>query len=266
MPSMPKTLVRLALPKVTLCAVSSSNVKATLMALEESLAKIEFAEALLLTDSDASLLRAEASASIRIVQIEPIRSSQAYSDFILSNLADFIRTDHCLIVQWDGHVLDAARWRDEFLDYDYLGASWPQFGDTRAVGNGGFSLRSKRLLEACREEVFTQHHPEDIAICHTNREFLEQRGLNFAPVGVANQFAAERAGDPATSFGYHGVFLMPEVLGPDRFWDIYQELDDRATLTRDFGALIRVMLRSNKGIRRCLKMAADSMVGLLGRR
>ena len=47
-------------------------------------------------------------------------------------------------------MLDGAAWRPEFLDYDYIGAVWPHVLDKYNVGNGGFSLRSKALLEACR--------------------------------------------------------------------------------------------------------------------
>ena len=58
--------------------------------------------------------------------------------------------------------------------------------------------------------------------------------MRFAPVELADAFAAERAGYPAASFGYHGVFLMPQVLGAERFWHLYEELDERGSLHRDY--------------------------------
>jgi hypothetical protein len=242
-----------------LCAVSSSNLKATVQAMKTSLAQIEFAEALLFTDRDPASLGLDETSDIRVMPIDPILSSQAYSRFILDELADHIASDHCLIVQWDGHVIDASRWQDAFLDYDYIGASWPQFGDGHDVGNGGFSLRSRRLMEACRHPGFECHHPEDLAIGRTNRAFLEQQGLRFAPSNLADQFAAERRGDPAETFGFHGVFLMPRVLGSEGFWHVYKSLSDCGTLWIDFGTLLHMVARGQGGLARALTLLRDRL-------
>ncbi|MEE4451716.1 DUF5672 family protein [Novosphingobium resinovorum] len=246
----PGSETRLALPQVTLCAVTSVNVAATLRALETSLQQIDFAACKLLTD--ASVLPRHPQ--IEIVPIRRIGSSAAYSDFLL---AEHVETSHCLVAQWDGHVLDAGRWRPQFLDYDYIGASWPQFGDGHDVGNGGFSLRSRRLMEACRMPQFTPLHPEDVAIGRANRGWLEQQGLRFAPRDLADIFAAERAGDVGTAFGYHGVFNMPRAIGVDRFWAVYRELDSLGTIRPDFGSLLWAVGRRRHGVRRALRMIAD---------
>lgn len=250
--AMPAYAPRPLLRDVTLCAVSSSNVAATILALDASLAEIKVAETLLFTDVDPATLGVAVPDAIRIVPIEHIGSSAAYSRFILERLVDYVGTSHCLIIQWDGHVVDGSRWRDEFLEYDYIGASWPQFNDGHAVGNGGFSLRSRRLMESCRRRDFISHHPEDAAIGRTNRVMLEQLGLRFASVDLADRFSAERAGDPASAFGYHGVFLMPRVLGAERFWSLYRTLDDHATLWHDFGDLLRVVVQGRRGVWRGL--------------
>lgn len=232
---------RLRLESVTLCAVSSSNIKATVKAMEASLAQVRFADAILLTHQDAGSMGLDDTSPIRVIRIDPIRSSSSYSRFLLEELPDHISTNHCLIVQWDGHVIDAGRWKDEFLDYDYIGASWPQFDDGYEVGNGGFSLRSRRLMEACRKSLFQAHHPEDVAIGRTNRALLESLGLRFAPVELADQFSAERASDPTKTFGYHGVFLMPDAIGIDRFWEIYLDLDDLSTTRDDWLSLLKAI-------------------------
>lgn len=248
---------RRRLETVTLCAVSSSNMEATVLAMKASLAQIKFAEALLFTDRDAGSLGLDESSEIRVVPIRPIRSSEAYSHFMLNDLAAHIATDYALIVQWDGHVIDAGRWQDGFLDYDYIGASWPQFDDGHDVGNGGFSLRSRRLMEACRQPGFERHHPEDLAIGRTNRTFLENLGLRFAPAEIANQFSAERASDPARTFGYHGVFLMPQVLGVEGFWAISQNLSDRTTLWIDYRDMIKQVFEGRGGFKRALILACQ---------
>ena len=244
---------RLSLPQVTLCAASSVNVAATLRALEACLEQVDFADCLLLTDRPVISSNSE----IRIVPIAPLKSSAAYSDFLLSKLMDHIATSHCLVAQWDGHVVDAQRWQPEFLEYDYIGASWPQFDDGHDVGNGGFSLRSRRLMELCRDAAFVPFHPEDVAIGRTNRSWLEEQGLRFAPRELADLFAAERAGDLRTTFGYHGVWNMPLAIGTEAFWKVYCELDDRSTFRRDFFRLLNEMRAGRRAMRRMVRMTLD---------
>lgn len=239
---------RLELPQVTLIAVTSVNISATISALNESMARIGFGSAKLLTDRAPAQL----PEGIEWVPIARLASAQGYSDFILDHLADHVATPHCLLVQWDGHVIDAGRWIPEFLDHDYVGASWPQFSDGHDVGNGGFSLRSRALLEACRATGFRPSHPEDLAIGRHNRNWLEAQGLRFAPRALADTFAAERAGNPSTSFGYHGVWQMPGILGRQKFWQIYLSLDERGSIRHDFYSLLRQVARGKGGAKRAL--------------
>lgn len=244
---------RLHLPQVTLCAVSSVNVAATIQALEISLAQVDVAAALLLTDSPVTT----SHPGITVVPIAPVTSSQAYSDFILTQLVDHVATSHCLVIQWDGHVLDASRWHPDFLAYDYIGASWPQFDDGHDVGNGGFSLRSRRLMQLCRESAFHPSHPEDVAIARINRTWLDDQAISFAPRALADQFAAERAGDVTASFGYHGAWLMPQAVGIEPFWSLYCELDDRGTIRHDFSAILKQIRQGRGGWKRALRLALD---------
>lgn len=244
---------RLALPQVTLCAVTSVNVPATLRALELCLAQIDFAACKLFTDVPVRPDHPE----IAVMPIPRIDSSAAYSEFVLSRMVNYVATSHCLVVQWDGHVLDAARWRPEFLEYDYIGASWPQFDDGHDVGNGGFSLRSRRLMEACKEGQFKLFHPEDIAIGRANRRWLEGRGMHFAPRALADLFATERSGRLEESFGYHGVWNMPRALGVKAFWRVYRDLDDRATVRHDFASILRDVGHGSGGLWRMARMIFD---------
>ena len=249
--------LRLALPQVTLCAATSVNVAATIRALEVSLDQIDVAACKLFTDAP---VRPD-HPWIEVVPIAPLRSSAAYSDFLLRHMVNHVETSHCLVAQWDGHVLNAARWRAEFLDYDYIGASWPQFGDGHDVGNGGFSLRSRRLMAACREPGFTPLHPEDIAIGRTNRTWLVWWVMRFATPALAYIFWAERAGDPGATFGYHGVWHMPRAIGVEPFWRLYRGLDDRATIRHDFAAISRDIGQGGGGIGRRLRLLLDHMRG-----
>ena len=92
-------------------------------------------------------------------KIRPINSLKDYSNFIIYDLYKYIETSHVLIVQWDGFVIKSKKWNNNFMKYDYIGAPFiPRDNDFNyckdvngnfySVGNGGFSIRSKRLLEA----------------------------------------------------------------------------------------------------------------------
>ncbi|CAD7341457.1 hypothetical protein SPHS6_03560 [Sphingobium sp. S6] len=244
---------RRALPQVTLCAATSVNVKATLRALEASLAQVDFAACKLFTDAPVH----HGHPDISVIPIPRLNSAAAYSDFMLSQLVDHVETSYCLVVQWDGHVINADRWRAEFLDYDYIGASWPQFDDGHDVGNGGFSLRSRRLMEACRDGQFVPFHPEDIAIGRANRSWLEGRGVRFAPRALADLFATERSGSLGQSFGYHGVWHMPRGIGVDAFWRIYRDLDDKTTVKHDFASILKDVGQGSGGSWRVARMIFD---------
>ncbi len=237
---------RLRLPEVTLCAVTSVNVAATLAAIEHSITQIEFGDVMIITDADLSPVHPE----IRVERIPPIRSASEYSIFLMTTLHAHIATSHCLIVQWDGHVLSAERWRPQFLEFDYIGATWPQFDDGANVGNGGFSLRSRRLLKVCAASAFPDAHPEDVTICRTYRSQLEARGLRFAPADLADLFSTERASLLHQSFGYHGVFNMPPSLGAERFWQVYRTLDNRDPVWHDLWSISFYVLHGAKGWRR----------------
>ena len=244
---------RLPLPQVTLCAVSSVNVAATIRALETSLAQIECAACKLFSDTDL----VPDHSDITVVPMPRLTSAAAYSEFLLGGLVDHVDTSHCLVVQWDGHVLDARKWQPSFLEHDYIGASWPHFADGHDVGNGGFSLRSRRLMEACRLPGFQPSHPEDVAVARVNRTWLEAQGMRFAPRTLADGFSAERTGNPQDSFGYHGVWHMPRAIGAAAFWEIYRDLDDLGTIGHDLGSLVKQLGSGPGGLGRALRLTTD---------
>lgn len=233
---------RVSLPQVALRAVTSVAIPETVAALRRSIDQVVFGSVELLTDREPS---ADAHPAIKWTRIEPIKNRQEYSDFILRRLAEHVDLPHVLVIQWDGFVLDGSRWTDAFLSFDYIGAPWPQFSDDHDVGNGGFSLRSRRLLELTAAPDFRRGHPEDVAICRTNRTFLESRGIRFAPAPCASRFAFERRQD-AETFGFHGLFNFPTVLRPADLETTLRQLDPGLIATRDGADLIMELARSGK--------------------
>lgn len=247
-------MTRLDLPQVTLIAATSINVEATLQAIEACQRQVRFAACKLLShDQPARVLP-----GLEVIITPRLQNSEQYSSFILTGVKDHVDTSHCLIVQWDGYVLNAAKWDARFLECDYIGASWPQFADGHDVGNGGFSLRSRRLLDACSSPGFALSHPEDVAIGRQNRKWLESQGLRFASRELADAFSAERASSTETAFGFHGVWHMPRLIGADRFWHLYRGLEDRSSVYHDRKAIMRELAEHPHGLRRRLRMRWDS--------
>lgn len=138
-----------------------------------------------------------------------------YSPWILKNLSSYITTDFCLIYQYDGFIINPDLWSDDFLDYDYIGAIWPNVGQPNRVGNGGFSLRSKKFLDLCTKlpKESGRFNGEDWLACVENYSFMKSNGVNFAPIYEAVKFSVEHPmpekhyvrGDLSTykSFGFH---------------------------------------------------------------
>jgi hypothetical protein len=209
------------LSSVTLVAATGVALAATVKALRASMIQADFAEVLLLSNCPPP---AEAE-GIRWRRIEPIRSRDDYSRFMLRNLVEHIRTPHALCVQWDGYVLDGGAWDPAFLDYDYIGAPWPHFHDAHNVGNGGFSLRSRRLLEASRVLPLDPPLLEDVIICRRCRPDLERQGIRFAPEAVARRFSYERMDPLGRQFGFHGSFNLVKRLPAHRALQLIHSLE-----------------------------------------
>jgi len=235
----------LELPDIMLCAVSSVAIEQTVAALERSCRNIAFGDVALLSDIEPQLTPRSA---IRWQPIAPLRSKEAYSHFMIKELNRHATRPFVLVVQWDGYVLDHRRWNPAFLDFDYIGAPWPQFDDGMTVGNGGFSLRSRRLLDIVASDGYPPLHPEDTAICRTWRSQLEQRhGICFADPALANAFSSERSGNPRESFGFHGLFNLPDTLPVEELKEMIAAMP-ASTLHGIDGAdlILRLALRGHR--------------------
>jgi hypothetical protein len=194
---------RLHLPQVTICSADCVYPDLTAAAIIRSTANCEFGDAIFFSD------RQPPGGPYRWQEIPRLSSIQDYSDFCLTKLPAFITTDYVLVIQWDGYVVNPTRWRDSFLKYDYMGAVWHgRFAENQRVGNGGFSLRSRRLLDALRSFPLIPRLTEDVAISQLHRPQLEDRfGIRFAPERIADQFSYEMQYRQPT-FGFHGFFNM----------------------------------------------------------
>jgi Protein of unknown function (DUF5672) len=187
---------------ITLIGVDCQNIERLKMAADICEKGFSFGSVKLLTSIDDT--------DPRVVKIDPIDSTIAYSDFCIKELWKYIDTDYALIFQHDGFILNPDAWTNEFLEYDYIGAPWYYLKNIH-VGNGGFCLRSKKLMKLVGEnyiKIGGNFHPEDMWICNKAKPFLESKGIKFAPREIANKFSKE--GDERGifwngEFGFHGL-------------------------------------------------------------
>ena len=189
---------------LTICAIDCVAPTLALRALTKSLEKCSFKKALLFSDVSIACGR-----DVDLIKIPTIDSLDAYSKFLMKDLYRHIETPYALVVQWDGYVIDPSAWSEIFLSSDYIGAKWHWHQDGRTVGNGGFSLRSKKLLNAVASSdiPFVLGIAEDEQICRIYREKLEsQFGIKFSSELIADQFSYERTLPDAPTFGFHGIF------------------------------------------------------------
>ena len=228
-----------ALDRVTLLAVDTRAPALAAQALRRSMSAARFARALLLTHEAPASLGGD---GLELVDIGPIDSSAAYSRFVLHGLLPFVDTSHVLVTQWDGFVVDANAWDDAFLQYDYIGAVWPEQPESLSVGNGGFSLRSRRLLEATAATRWPDEHPEDEALCRRHRAEVEALGLCFAPPSLARRFAFENEQPRGPAFGFHGCYHLPRVLDESTLLGWLDALPDPFFRSRDARRLARALL------------------------
>jgi len=149
-------------------------------------------------------------------RIDKIRHIESYNKIITLELCKVLNCEYVLVIQYDGFVLAQDLFLQDFFEYDYIGAIWPG-EEFYKVGNGGFSMRSRRLLQAVADlaHLRSAGEPEDVFICKTIRHKLEtDYGIVFAPPEIASRFSQEMPSGRAT-FGFHGVFHLPSLYRGD---------------------------------------------------
>lgn len=219
--------LKASLDAVTIVSVTGVHIDDAHAALQRSLTELPFRRALLI----ASTAPSYPDPRIEWIGIPPM-SLNEYSRFILQDLHRHIETTHALIIQADGFVLNPERWNPAWLEFDYIGAPWREqlrvgpyiIPLPNRVGNGGFSLRSRRLLQMVAPiDLSTLRYPtraEDMIICHLLHDYLVERGMRFADMETAASFSIENPkatfGQTLdTVFGFHGLHFLPEVRARD---------------------------------------------------
>lgn len=248
----------LDLSAVTLLCVETRDPKLAHFAIQKCMKQAHFSRVVLITDlekvsnpqsaqgdkqeTDQAIAR---QSGIEYVQAPPIKTTKEYSNFLLTGLRQYVFSTHVLVIQWDSFIIHPELWTDVFLKYDYIGAVWPHHPET-PVGNGGFSLRSTKLLDALASPEIPKRHPEDFCICIDNRERLEKEfDIRFAPTELAEKFAVERSTwHPA--FGFHGLFNFARVFNSAEFSEFLHRLNDDYLSGVDAYDLIDYLMLSHR--------------------
>ncbi len=198
----------LKINNTTLVCIDCIDVDRAIRSIEFSLEQCAFDKVLLLTSIDTNYKYA--------LKIPPIKTIEEYSIFCINELYKFIDTKYMITVQYDGWIVDASKWRDEFYDYDYIGGICNWIDGEGKGGNGGVSFRSKKLMEECSNIIPTKWcHPEDVAISSKfqnqlvnvtivtgYRKILEDKGFKFATREIQKHFSFD-GGLYNNTFAHH---------------------------------------------------------------
>lgn len=204
----------LTLPDVTLVMVETLEHELARLAIEECTSKVQFGEVLIFTDQPDKF-----AGMGRTVEVPNWPNKLGWSTFHWQ-IGPYIRTSQTLGIQWDSWVWDTSMWRDKYLDYDIIGAPW-WYKDGKNVGNLGFSIRSRRILQhiALKKNSYpVTTDADDALFCRDYRPELEAAGFVWAPEDVAHDFAFECTRPTPTSrhFGFHAAFNFKHVLDHDK--------------------------------------------------
>lgn len=199
--------------KITVAIIGNTHHDLMRLSLEQTLAATPDVESVLVC-SDQQIYPTD-----NYVEIANDFSKDDYNLFCIKLLLAHVATEFVLVCQYDGMAVNKNYWTDEFYNYDYIGAAWsPAFGliEQHRVGNGGFSLRSRRLLEALQDSSIPCDHAEDVVICQRYADYLRsQYHITYAPIALADQFSQEWNTDHGRTFGFHGLLNIPMYLNDD---------------------------------------------------
>jgi len=155
-----------------------------------------------------------------------------YEDFAKFTIFEFykaVETKRFITYHLDGYILNPHKWKDQFLDYDYIGAPWANSwkGEENLepinVGNGGFSIRNVEFMKCVASIAHYENYNgvlgEDVYISVKLEKYLKKIGFTYAPIEIAKQFSVETPIDCGrecwhfinNTFGFHGKVWYSEL-------------------------------------------------------
>jgi hypothetical protein len=205
------------LQDVTLLTFTSVRIDEHISSMNKCVQDIKFGAVKFLSNEKPNNLPEYAE----FVKIDPIKDIMDFNRFCFSELYKYVDTSHTLLFQDHAYILNSQMWDNSWLMWDWIGSPWgivenayiANNGERARVGNGGFSLRSKRMLELpskmnwqLREEQ--GFYNEDGNFCCYYRKEMLENGIQYAPLDVALKFSyenpvPEHGSTYPTTFGFH---------------------------------------------------------------
>lgn len=196
--------MKLPLEDVTLVYISDAeDIPVSTLAVQDNMRVANFGDVLLFSDVPWDM---PGTTNIGIAPLrsdvgtDPVHAIGAAMCCLWYTVPKHITTKYALIAQWDSWIINPSRWTPDYLAYDYIGGPWRRKDGKYEVGNGGFSIRSTRLMKyvAAHPDLYPLTYPrfEDGILCRDHRAALEEEGFTWAPVKLAAEFSFEGAGDP----------------------------------------------------------------------
>jgi hypothetical protein len=134
--------------------------------------------------------------------------------FELGEMLNYISptSTHILCCTWDGFIINPKLWSNNWLNYDMIGAPWPNnWNLNHRVGNTGFTLQSKKFLKTALKykDYYDGTTGGDVFLCQKMYNTFISEGIKYAPVDIASMFSWEHYTEegiagPFSSFGFHG--------------------------------------------------------------
>lgn len=188
---------KIYLENVTLLCMTSVLIQESIKALMYSSKDMDFAKVKLISHEKPDNLPDK----ISFEKTDPINNIDEWNQRIVFNLTNYVDTEFVILIHDDGFVVNANSWKNDFLNYDYIGAPWDhkhlldENGEIISVGNS-VSLRSKKLLDIPTKfnMPWVKHDNnfnEDTQICVWNRKLFTDNGIKFAPYDIAKYFSHE---------------------------------------------------------------------------
>jgi len=129
---------------VTLLGIAGGNADPVIKIMDETISIVDpyfnFKKSVIITDKDIN------TKNHQIKKVAKLDYA-AFNLFCILDLWRYVETPHFLIIQPDGFIINPQLWDDNWLNYDFIGAPLNDPKMNLAIGNGGFSLRTKSLAK-----------------------------------------------------------------------------------------------------------------------
>jgi hypothetical protein len=223
---------------LSLVIIGNTNKKLMSFALEKTISCLpRYDEIIVFSDEEIDL-----STRYKLYKLPEPFGIMQYSEFVTKELNNFIETDYCMTVQYDGFAVNKERWNDNFLNFDFLGTPVSPLHDPMYIsltrietdlvdindvikksewktGGGGFNIKSKKFLEVCSKDEEIRAFADDstrddyawwcddmtLNFIH-DKKLKEEYGLKYADLSTCLNFGSEIATGYNFPFGFHGWY------------------------------------------------------------